>query len=165
MKILNKLIAPVLALMVSVLGVTACQDAQQDFQHDNNLLSDVRIKLTPGAEGMPGQIFEYDANGNLVPADQVTVKAVEGGYGRVVFELDPSYRGTYNPEACYLGASLTFDEVVSPGLGGIKNICNRDADGVAQGMDVIVTSGIGTQRRYNIVGYFKGEYILKDSQQ
>ncbi len=65
-----------------------------------------------------------------------------------------------DPEHCYLGASLTFDQIIRPGLGGIKNICNRNAEGVAQGIDITVTSGIGTVRPYKIIGYFEGEYKL-----
>ena len=160
MKKLNKIFATVFASLVLILGLSACEKANPDFSHDNNLLSTVNIKTTPGAEGIPGQISEYNAAGQLVPADQVTVKSVEGGYGIVLFELDPSLRGVYDPERCYLGASLTFDEIIRPGLGGIKNICNRNSEGVAQGIDITVTSGIGTVRPYKIIGYFEGELKL-----
>lgn len=162
MKNFKKIVAYSLLLALSVLGIQSCHEAESDFIHDNNLISDVRIKTTPGAQGMPGVIYEYNAEGQLVPYEMVTVKSVEGGYGRIVFELDPSLRGTYDPEKCYLSASLTFDEIISPGLGGVKNITNRDSEGVAQGIDVIVTSGAGTTRRYNIVGYFEGEYQINE---
>lgn len=162
MKNFKKIIAYSLLLTVSVLGLQSCHEAESDFIHDNNLLSDVRIKTNPTAEGMSGVIYEYNAEGQLVPYEMVTVKSVEGGYGRIVFELDPALRGVYDPERCYLSASLTFDEIISPGLGGVKNITNRDADGTAQGIDVIVTSGTGSTRRYNIVGYFEGEYQLTE---
>lgn len=160
MKLFNKNILAKVVLLSLIFVFSACQEAQEDFAHDNNLISDLRIKMNTAAQGIAGVIYEYDANGQLVPYEMVTVKAVEGGYGRIVFELDPALRSTYNPERCFLSASLTFDEVISPGLAGLKNITNRDENGVAQGIDIIVTSGIGTTRRYNIVGYFEGEYKL-----
>ena len=138
----------------------SCAEAGSEYEHDNTLLKTVTIKTTPGAEGIAGQVIEYNADGQIVPADRVTLEAVEGGYGVVLFELSPLLRGIYDPERCYLGASLTFDQIIRPGLGGIKNITNRNAEGVAQGIDVTVTSGIGTVRRYTIIGYFQGEYKI-----
>ncbi len=162
MKTIKNIILLFAATIAIGLSLTACQEADKDFEHDNNLLSDVRIKTNTGAEGMPGQIIEYNAAGEVVPPESVTVKSVEGGHGVVLFELDPSLRGVYDPEHCYLGASLTFDEIITPGLAGIKNIVNRDANGVAQGIDVVVRSGIGTTRPYKIIGYFEGEYQLTE---
>lgn len=153
-----------LTLAAMVLGVSGCKDADPEFVHENVLLTDVRLKITPGAEGIAGVITEYDAKGNIVPADQVTVKAVEGGYGTVIFELPLNLKGIYDLESCYLGTSLTLSQIVSPGLGGKKNVVNRDADGKAQGIWVTVTSGAKTSRQYNIIGYFKGEYILTDNE-
>ena len=48
--------------------------------------------------------------------------------------------------------------MIKPGLAGIKNITNRDAEGVAQGIKITVHSGIGTTREYTVIGYFDGEY-------
>lgn len=148
--------------LISMAALCSCQEADKDFEHDNNLISDMRLKMNTSAEGIAGTIYEYNAEGELVPPEMVTLEAVKGGYGRIVFELDPALRSTYTPERCYLTASLTFDEIISPGLSGLKNICNRDENGVAQGIDIIVTSGIGTTRRYNVVGYFEGEYQLTE---
>lgn len=162
MKSLYRNIMSLMAGALLLFSVTGCQEADPEFEHDNVLLSNVRLKTNPAAEGIAGVITEYDAQGNVVPADQVTVKAVEGGYGTVVFELPPNLKDVYNLERCYLGASLTFDEIITPGLGGLKNIVNRDEQGVAQGIWVTVTSGIKTTRKYNIIGYFSGEYVLTE---
>lgn len=157
MKLLKYITALAIAACLCV-ALGSCAEVGSEYEHDNTLLKTVTIKTTPGAEGIAGQIIEYDAKGQIVPADRVTLEAVEGGYGVVLFELSPLLRGIYNPEHCYLGASLTFDQIIRPGLGGIKNVTNRNAEGVAQGIDVTVTSGIGTVRRYTIIGYFQGEY-------
>ena len=62
-----------------------------------------------------------------MPANEVTVERVKGGYGVISFVLDLDYKGEYDPEHCYLNTGLTFDEVIKPGLAGIKNITNRNA--------------------------------------
>ncbi len=156
----KKIIKLFVAAVFATVAMQSCQDADAEFVHDNNLLSDVRIKMTTGAEGVRGKIIEYNASGEVVPTEAVTVKSVEGGYGVVLFELSPALRGAYNPERCYLGASLTYDEVIEPGLAGIKDITNRNAEGIAQGIQVTVRSGIGTRRPYTIIGYFEGEYQI-----
>lgn len=152
-------------LMVGfVTGMTGCQKADEEFIHDNNLLSDVRVKTIPTNEGRAGVITEYDAQGNVVPAELVTLEAVKGGYGKVEFILPQRLKGMFDMTHCYLGASLTFDEIVTPGLAGIKDIENRDEIGRAQGIWVTVTSGTKETRRYNIIGYYEGEYILTDEE-
>ena len=157
MKIIKYILFSLVGLLASA-SFSACESPDQEFEHDNNLIAWMQLCLRPGAQGLPGVIEESDAQGNLVPADQVTVKNVQGGYGIIKFVLDLDYKGEYNPEHCYLNTSLTFDEVIKPGLAGIKNITNRDAEGVAQGIKITVHSGIGTTREYTVIGYFDGEY-------
>lgn len=159
MKLLKYIAASAVVAFFS-LSVGSCAEQGHEYEHDDTLLKTVTIKTNPTADGKAGQIIEYNAAGEVVPADKLTLKAVEGGHGVVIFELSPTLRGIYDPEHCYLGASLTFDQIVRPGLGGIKNITNRNAEGVAQGIDVTVTSGIGTVRPYKIIGYFQGEYKI-----
>ncbi|MBD5367443.1 MAG: hypothetical protein HDR82_10690 [Bacteroides sp.] len=157
MKLIYRNIIALMAFVAMAVGFTAC-DADPDFEHPNNLISDVRIKSNPTADGIAGVITEYNAAGEVVPADKVTLEAVKGGYGKVEFILSPALEGSLDPERCYLSASLTFDEIVTPGLAGIKNITNRDAQGVAQGIEITVTSGTGDTRRYQIIGYYEGQY-------
>lgn len=159
MKLFKYIAATALAAFFC-LATGSCAEAGHEYEHDNTLLKTVTIKTTPGAEGIAGQIIEYNAAGQLVPSSEVTLEAVKGGHGVVLFELSPLLRGIYDPEHCYLGASLTFDQIIRPGLGGIKNITNRNAEGVAQGIEVTVTSGVGTVRPYTIIGYFEGEYKI-----
>lgn len=156
-RLLHNIIATC-AIIALVNVFTGCAEAGDEFAHPNNLISDMRVKSNTGADGIPGEIFEYNANGELVPPDQVSIETVQGGYGRIVFELDPE--DNVNPERCYLSASLTLSEIIKPGLNGLTNITNRDAEGVAQGIEITVTSGIGTTRKYTVVGYYTGEYIL-----
>lgn len=157
MKIIKYILFSLVGLLASA-SFSACESPDKEFEHDNNLIAWMQLCLRPGAQGLPGVIQEYDAQGNLVPTEQVTVESVKGGYGVITFVLDLDYKGEYDPEHCYLNTSLTFDEVIKPGLAGIKNITNRDAEGVAQGIKMTVHSGIGTTREYTVIGYFDGEY-------
>lgn len=157
MKIIKYILFSLVGLFVSAY-FSACETPDKEFEHDDNLIAWMQLCLRPGAQGLPGVIEEYDAQGNLVPSDQVTIESVKGGYGVITFVLDLDYKGEYNPEHCYLNTSLSFDEVIKPGLAGIKNITNRNAEGVAQGIKITVYSGIGTTREYTIIGYFDGEY-------
>lgn len=157
MKIIKYILFSLVGLLASA-SFSACESPGKEFEHDNNLIAWMQLCLRPGAQGLPGVIEEYDAQGNLVPADQVTLESVKGGYGVITFVLDLDYKGEYDPEHCYLNTSLTFDEVIKPGLAGIKDITNRDAEGVAQGIKITVHSGVGTTREYTIIGYFDGEY-------
>ncbi len=159
MKPLYKNLFFILVTVASLTGFSACQKADQDFIHDNNLISDMRLKMNTSAEGIQGVITEYNAAGEVVTGDEITVKDVEGGYGRIEFILKRSLIGAYDLENCYLSASLTYDEKITPPLTR-HNITNRDADGKAQGIEFTVTSGIGTTRRYLVIGYFEGEEIL-----
>jgi hypothetical protein len=157
MKIIKYILFSLVGLLASA-SFSACESPDKEFEHDNNLIAWMQLCLRPGAQGLPGVIEEYDANGNLVPANEVTVERVKGGYGVISFVLDLDYKGEYDPEHCYLNTGLTFDEVIKPGLAGIKNITNRNAEGVAQGIKMTVHSGIGTTREYTVIGYFDGEY-------
>ncbi|MCM1450420.1 MAG: hypothetical protein NC082_08760 [Clostridiales bacterium] len=162
---MKKIYFNLLLMLIALVSVTGCQKADPEFDHDNNLISDMRVKMTPAAEGIAGVITEYNAAGEVVPAGEgLTAKAVQGGYGTVEFILKRSLIGAYDLERCYLSASLTFDEIITPPL-ALHNITNRDANGVAQGIEITVRSGIGTTRKYKVIGYFEGEYELNDNAQ
>lgn len=162
MKLLYYNLILIFVTVATVMGFAACQEADEDFQHDNNLISDMRLKMNTSAEGIQGVITEYNAAGEIVSGKDLTAKAVQGGYGKIEFILKRSLIGAYDLERCYLSASLTFDEKITPPLTR-HNIINRDENGRAQGTEFTVTSGIGTTRKYIVIGYFEGEYILVDT--
>ena len=161
MKLLYKNLIFIFVTAAVVMGFASCEEADEDFSHDNNLISVMRLSMKPSTDGMPGVITEYNAAGEVVSGDQLTAKAVQGGYGKIEYILPRKFIGSYDLENCYLSASLTYDEVINPPLSR-HNITNRDANGVAQGIELTVTSGIGTTRRYIVIGYFEGEYILNE---
>jgi len=161
MKLLYKKLIFTFVAVTAVMAFSSCKEADEDFKHDNNLISDMRLKMTTSAEGIQGKITEYNAAGEVVSGDELTAAAVQGGYGKIEFILERSLIGAYDLENCYLSASLTFDEKITPPLTR-HNITNRDENGVAQGIELTVTSGIGTTRRYIVIGYFEGEYVLTD---
>lgn len=150
-----------LVAVFAIGNLTSCKEADSEFEHPNNLISRMVMTLKAGGEGINGVINEYDAAGNLVPKDEVTLEKVAGGHGEILFILDLDLKGEYNPEHCYLNASLTFDEIIKPGLAGIKDITNRDPEtGIARGLEFQCWSGTGTYRPYKVIGYFDGEYQI-----
>lgn len=149
------------AAVVALGNLSSCQSADKEFEHRDNLISNMVMTLKPGGAGISGVIREYNAAGELVPADKVTVESVAGGHGEVLFVLSLDLKGEYDPEHCYLGASLTFDQIIKPGLAGVKDITNRDPQtGVARGIEIDCCPGVGAPRPYRVIGYFEGEYEL-----
>lgn len=160
-----KFIKSILLTVAVVLTFGACQSPDKEFEHTNNIIGNMLMALNANAiktgSGIKGVIREYNAAGELVPASEVTVESVAGGHGEILFVLDLDLKGEYDPEHCYLGASLTFDQIIKPGLGGIKNITNRDPEtGIARGLDFECCPGVGTPRPYKVIGYFEGEYEI-----
>ena len=66
MKLLYKNLLFIFITVASVVGFASCQKADEDFKHDNNLISDMRLKMNPTAEGIKGVITEYNAAGEVV---------------------------------------------------------------------------------------------------
>lgn len=160
MKLIYRNTIALIAMVALALGFSACE-ADKEFDHPNNLISSMRISSANASDGgMAGVITEYNAKGEVVSGSDLTPASVKGGYGKIEFILSTDLYGIVDPERCYLTASLTFDEIVRPGLSGLKNITNRDAEGVAQGIEITVTSGTGDVRRYQIIGYYEGEYKI-----
>lgn len=159
MKLIKSLLLS-LGVLLALGNLTSCQEADKEFEHDNNIIGRMVMTIKAGGSGITGVIKEYNAQGELVPADQVTVASVAGGHGEIYFILGPELKGEYDPERCYLNASLTFDQVIKPGLGGIWNITNRDAQGVAQGIEFMCCPGVGAPRPYKVIGYFEGEETI-----
>ena len=159
-----KLIKSILLTLAAVLtlgNLTSCQEPDKEFEHTNNLIGNMVMTLKAGGAGISGVIKEYNAQGELVPPSEVTVESVAGGHGEVLFVLSLDLKGEYNPEHCYLGASLTFDQIIKPGLAGIKNITNRDPEtGVARGIEIECCPGVGSPRPYKVIGYFEGEETI-----
>lgn len=160
MKIIKSILFTLAAVMM--LGnLSSCQKADSEFEHTNNLISNMVMTLKAGGSGLNGVITEYNAQGEVVPAKDVTVESVAGGYGVIEFVVGLELKGEYDPERCYLNASLTFDEIIKPGLGGIKNITNRDPEtGIARGIEFQCYPGVGAPRTYKVIGYFDGEYQI-----
>lgn len=160
MKIIKSILLSLAAVMM--LGnLSSCQKADSEFEHTNNLISNMYMTIKAGGSGLNGVITEYNAQGEIVPADELTVESVAGGYGVILFVVDLSLKGEYDPEHCYLNASLTFDEIIKPGLGGVKDITNRDPEtGKARGIEFQCWPGVGAPRTYKVIGYFEGEETI-----
>ena len=144
----------VLFLSLVVLGLTGCKEADENFIHTDNLIHAMEIHDTRllSQKSIAGTIYEYDKLGNLI-SEGFTAEEAEGGSGVVVFVVGPTDRNDFDLTNIFITATLTYDEVITPTLVGRHNILVDDEH--PDGMVVAVTSGIGTVRKYRIMGIYE----------
>lgn len=146
----------IIALFITIMafGLTGCKEADPNFVHTNNLISAMvcESERVAGSPSINGIIYEYDKNGALLDPGFDPVLA-EGGSGVIVFIVGPEDRKTFDLTKVYLRATLTFDEFITPTLSGLHNILVDDEH--PEGMVIAVTSGVGTVRKYRIMGIYE----------
>lgn len=143
-----------LFLTLVAFGLTGCAEADPNFIHTDNLIQAIVCEnaRTNDARSINGVIYEYDKNGSLLEAG-FTPEQAEGGSGVIVFMVSPEDKKYFDLTQVYLRATLKFDAIVSPGLSGRHNILVDDEH--PDGMLISVTSGIGTVRKYRIMGIYE----------
>jgi hypothetical protein len=124
-----------------------CAEAEKEFVHDTNTISQMICKAKHGGGEYRGTIYEYNKNEELVTGD-FTQADVEGGYGIIVFAISKSLEKDVDLSNIYLVATVSFDEFITPSLTGRHDI-------TGDGMLVTVKSGVGTTRTYRVRGYFE----------
>lgn len=136
------------------LGFSACADADPEFVHTTNFISAMELRngRTADAAVIYGTINEYDRNGQILPVGFAPEDA-EGGSGVIIFSVPQSQKDDFDLTSCYLRATVTWDEFISPSLSGLKNILVTDES--PEGIVIAVKSGIGTVRKYRIMGYYE----------
>lgn len=155
MKLFKKLYTS--ALMLGVLASTAftgCQKADPEFTHEDNLIS--QMIAMGGRQGSEtqfiGTIYEYDANGQILPADFTFDEAI-GGSGVITFVIPYAQKDDIDLTSCYLRATLTYDEMVYPTLSGRHNILVTEEN--PEGLVFSVKSGTGKVRKYRVMGIYE----------
>lgn len=144
----------VLFLSLVALGFTGCSKADENFIHTDNFIQAMEIHDTRlhSQKTIYGTIYEYDKNGNLL-SQGFSPEEAEGGSGVVVFVVGPTDRADFDLTNIYVTATLKFDAVITPTLVGRHNILVDDEH--PDGMLIAVTSGIGTVRKYRIMGIYE----------
>jgi len=142
MKIINKIIILSIALMF-----WACSEADKEFVHDSNTISQMICRATHGGSEFRGVIYEFDKNDNEVTGS-FTQKDVEGGYGLILFEISKSLQADIDLTKIYLIATLSWDQFITPSLSGRHDI-------TGDGIIITVKSGVGTTRYYRVRGYYQ----------
>ena len=145
MKIVNK-IGFTLSLFLT-LTIWGCTEADEEFVHDSNLISQMICRASHGGSEFIGEIHEYDKDGNL-QTGEFTQADVEGGYGLILFEVSKSLEDEINLQNIYLVATLTWDQSITPTLSGRHDI-------TGDGIIITVKSGTGTTRQYRVRGYYQ----------
>ena len=134
-------------LLLPLLLFSACAEADPEFVHDTNTISQMICRTSPGGADYIGAIYEYDEDGEMV-VGAFTQNDVEGGYGLILFPISLSLQNDVDLTNIYLRATVTFDEFISPTLSGKHDI-------TGDGIIITVTSGVGTTRQYRVRGYYE----------
>lgn len=154
MKILKFNIVAFALLLISAMGFTSCEKADPEFVHTSNFITAMVCMngRTADALSIDGVIYEYDKDGNLLEPG-FTPEQAEGGSGVIVFEVGQHDREDFDLTKVYLRATVTWDEFIYPSLSGLQNILADEEN--PNGKIIAVKSGIGTVRKYRIVGYYE----------
>lgn len=147
MKIINKIEVWMLSVFMLTTLLQSCTEADNEFVHKTNTISQMICKAAHGSSEFRGTIYEYDKDEKLVTGN-FTQENVEGGYGLILFAISKSLEADVDLTNIYLTATLTYDEFITPSLSGKHNI-------TGDGIIVTVKSGIGTTRRYRVRGYYE----------
>jgi hypothetical protein len=124
-----------------------CAEADPEFVHDTNTISQMVCRTSPSGTDNPGAIYEYDKDGERV-VGAFTQNDVEGGYGLILFPISISLQDDVDLTNIYLRATVTYDEFITPTLSGTHDI-------TGDGIIITVKSGIGTTRQYRVRGFYE----------
>lgn len=103
MKTINKIGILLLSTFIT-LSFGSCASADDNFVHDDNTISSIVCKAAYGGTEFAGQIYEYNANEELVTGD-FTQEDVEGGYGLILFAVSKSLQKDVDLTNIYLTAN------------------------------------------------------------
>ena len=143
----------ILNIKISIISICVfcfawgCTEADSEFVHDDNLISQMVCKASHGSSEFLGEIYEYNKDGVLM-SGSFTQADVEGGYGLIIFTISKSLEDDVDLTNIYLTATITYDEFISPTLSGKHDI-------TGDGIIITVTSGVGTTRQYRVRGYYE----------
>lgn len=132
--------------MVGIL-LQGCAQADDEFVHRTNTISQMICKASHGGSEFRGEIYEYNNNDEII-TENITQENVEGGYGLILFSIPQTLEKDIDLTSVYLTATLTYDEFITPSLSGKHNI-------TGDGIIITVKSGVGTTRRYRVRGYYE----------
>ncbi|SFG71993.1 hypothetical protein [Prevotella sp. KH2C16] len=136
----------VFTLLVIASLLQGCADADDEFVHSANTISQMACSVSHSGTGYLGTIYEFDKDGNILGTD-FTQEQAEGGYGLIIFEIPKSQQDDFDLTNVYLTATLTYDEFITPSLSGRFDI-------TGDGIIIAVKSGVNTVRYYRV----RGEY-------
>lgn len=144
----------ILASLLLVLGLQGCAKADPNFVHDDCFISQLIANGTRSGSitDFIGTIYEYDKNGQLLEPG-FTPEQAAGGSGVITFIISPEDADKIDLTACYLRATLTFDEYITPSMSGRHNILCTEEN--PEGKVFTVRSGENTVRKYRVMGVYE----------
>ena len=142
----------IFASLLLILGLQGCADADPNFVHDDCFISQLIARGTRAGSDFIGTIYEYDKNGQLLQPGFAPEDAV-GGSGVITFIISAEDADQIDLTACYLRATLTFDEYITPTMSGRHNILCTEEN--PDGKVFTVRSGENTVRKYRVMGIYE----------
>ncbi|MBD5367591.1 MAG: hypothetical protein HDR82_11445 [Bacteroides sp.] len=142
----------ILASLLVMLGLQGCAEADPNFKHDDCFISQLIARGSRAGTDFVGTIYEYDKNGNLLEPG-FTPEEAAGGSGVITFVIGPSDAKVIDLTACYLRATLTYDEFVTPSMSGIHDILVTEEK--PDGKVFTVVSGEKSVRKYRVMGVYE----------
>jgi len=132
----------------------ACGEADEEFIHDSNTISQMICRAKHDGSEFRGDIHEFDRNGQEI-FGRFTQEEVEGGYGLILFEVPKTLEEDVDLTKIYLVATLSWDQFIEkldpPGEQGLSGRHDITEDGII----IQVKSGTGTKRQYRVRGYYQ----------
>jgi hypothetical protein len=147
MKKIYKIAFGLFSVFLAAFLLQGCSSPDDEFVHSTNTISQLICTASHGSSEFRGNIYEYNANKEMVTGD-FTQEEVEGGYGLITFVIPASLKDDIDLTSVYLTATLTYDEFITPTLSGKHDI---SGDGII----ITVKSGTGTTREYRVRGYYE----------
>lgn len=142
----------ILTSLLFVIGLQGCAEADDNYVHDDCFISQLIARGTRAGADFPGTIYEYDKNGQLLQPG-FTPEEAAGGSGVITFVISPADAKNIDLTACYLRATLTFDEFITPSMSGRHNILVTKEN--PDGKVFTVRSGENSVRKYRVMGIYE----------
>lgn len=117
------------AALLTILLVSSCAKADEEFSHTNSALLSIQIQPAGGGAGIAGVI------------DETT--------GEIFFPIPKTQREKYDVTNLMVRASVEYDTFIYPSLSGLKDLSDSE-----NRFEITVTSGDMGMRTYTLWAFY-----------
>lgn len=141
----------IIASLLILFGLQGCAEADPNYIHDDCFISQLIARGSRAGTDFIGKITEYDKNGNELP-EGFTKEEAMGGSGVITFIIAAEDAEEIDLTNCYLRATVTYDEYITPTMSGTHNILVSEEN--PEGKVFVVRSGENSFRKYRVMGIY-----------